>query len=156
MELSYASRIQKIGYVHTYIHQHTYTCMQAEWNGTVRSYVFRIPKNGICTHIHTLTNVNNTHTNTRTYIHTLTHTYTCMQAEWNGTVRSYASGALKNLEKHSRRHWVPSSVGEAGPAAAYMLLPCAHLASMTPEVCVCMYVCMVPIYMISIITMFEQ
>ena len=56
-----------------------------------------------------------------------------LESEWIGTVQSYASATLKCLDKHCRKHWSNPS-GQAQPTAAYMLLPCAHPSSMTPEI----------------------
>mmetsp|Transcript_42278 Transcript_42278/g.99926 ORF Transcript_42278/g.99926 Transcript_42278/m.99926 type:complete len:709 (-) Transcript_42278:314-2440(-) len=57
-----------------------------------------------------------------------------LESEWIGTVKSYATQALRSLEKHSRRPWVPPSGALSSPSMAYMLLPCAHPASMTPAI----------------------
>mmetsp|Transcript_47487 Transcript_47487/g.113055 ORF Transcript_47487/g.113055 Transcript_47487/m.113055 type:complete len:694 (+) Transcript_47487:45-2126(+) len=57
-----------------------------------------------------------------------------LESEWTGAVQSYAASTLNLLEKHARRPWNPPSGRSAEPNVAYMLLPAAHPASMTPAV----------------------
>ena len=56
-----------------------------------------------------------------------------LEAEWTGTIKTYASQTLRALERKSRRAWIPPSGSLAKPKLAYMLLPAAHLSNMEPE-----------------------
>ena len=56
-----------------------------------------------------------------------------LEAEWTGTIKTYASQTLRALERKSRRAWFPPSGSLAKPTLAYMLLPAAHLSNMEPQ-----------------------
>ena len=57
-----------------------------------------------------------------------------LEAEWTGTIKSYAIQTLRALERNSRRAWTPPCGKQAKPNLAYMLLPAAHLSNVHADI----------------------